>query len=59
MGSMSNIDNADLKTEYDSIMVSTNLPIDYAILLEQIERLKDRNELEVLKEIVPEFDHKL
>jgi len=53
------IDEADLKTEYDSIMVSTNPPVDYAILLEQIERLKDRNELKVLKEIVPEFDHKL
>jgi len=53
------IDSADLKTEYNSIMVSTNPPVDYAILLEQIERLKDKNELKVLKEIVPEFDHKL
>jgi len=52
------IDDADLKTEYDSIMVSQNPPVDYAILLSQIERLKDKNELEVLKEIVPEFDHK-
>jgi UDP-N-acetyl-D-glucosamine 4,6-dehydratase len=51
------IDDADLKTEYDSIMVSQNPPVDYAILLSQIERLKDKNELEVLKEIVPEFDH--
>jgi hypothetical protein len=39
-------------------MVSQNPPVDYAILLSQIERLKDKNELEVLKEIVPEFDHK-
>jgi FlaA1/EpsC-like NDP-sugar epimerase len=52
------IDDADLKTEYDSIMVSQNPPVDYAILLSQIERLKDKNELQVLKEIVPEFDHK-
>jgi FlaA1/EpsC-like NDP-sugar epimerase len=53
------IDDADLKTEYDSIMVSQNPPVDYAILLSQIERLKDKRELEILKEIVPEFDHKV
>ncbi len=53
------IDDADLKTEYDSIMVSKNPPVDYAILLAQIERLKNKNELSVLKEIVPEFDHKV
>lgn len=53
------IDDADLQTEYDSIMVSKNPPVDYAILLAQIERLKDNNELRVLKEIVPEFEHKV
>jgi len=53
------IDDADLQTEYDSIMVSKNPPVDYAILLAQIERLKDNNELAVLKEIVPEFEHKV
>jgi UDP-N-acetyl-D-glucosamine 4,6-dehydratase len=52
------IDESDLKTEYDSIMVSKNPPVDYRVLLTQIEHLKDGNELEILKEIVPEFDHK-
>jgi len=53
------IDDADLKTEYSSIMVSQNPPVDYAALLVKIERLKheDENLLEVLKEIVPEFEH--
>ena len=53
------IDDADLKTEYDSIMVSQNPAVDYAILLRQIERLKEGSELEILKEIVPEFEHKV
>jgi len=53
------IDNADLKTEYDSIMVSKNPPVDYARLLSQMERLKDGHELEVLKEMVPEFNHNI
>jgi len=52
------IDDADLKTEYDSIMVSQNPPVDYAILVSQMKRLKDGHELEVLKEMVPEFKHK-
>jgi len=53
------IDDADLKTEYSSIMVSQNPPVDYAKLLVKIERLKnnDDNLLEILKEIVPEFNH--
>jgi UDP-N-acetyl-D-glucosamine 4,6-dehydratase len=53
------IDDADLKTEYSSIMVSQNPPVDYAELLAKIERLRneDENLLEVLKEIVPEFNH--
>ena len=53
------IDDADLKTEYDSILVSQNPPVDYELLLSQLEALKHRNILEVLKEIVPEFDHKV
>ena len=54
------IDDADLKTEYSSIMVSQNPPVDYATLLSKIEQLEGNDEhlLEVLKEIVPEFDHK-
>jgi len=55
------IDDADLKTEYSSIMVSQNPPVDYASLLEKIENLKGNQEelLKKLKEIVPEFDHQL
>jgi len=53
------IDDADLKTEYDSILVSQDTPVDYNALLNQIERLKEGNHLAVLKEIVPEFDHKV
>jgi len=54
------IDDADLKTEYSSIMVSQNPPVDYVRLLEKIERLEGSNEelLAVLQEIVPEFNHK-
>jgi len=54
------IDDADLKTEYESIMVSQNSPIDYAQLLKKLEKLFNANEqeaLEVLKAIVPEFNH--
>ena len=53
------IDDADLKTEYDSILVSQNPPVDYEHLLNQLEDLKTKNKLEVLKEIVPEFNHKV
>jgi len=52
------IDDADLKTEYDSILVSQDIPVDYKILLSQIDSLKIRDKLTVLKEIVPEFTHK-
>jgi FlaA1/EpsC-like NDP-sugar epimerase len=52
------IDSADLKTEYNSIMVSKNPPVDYDILLEQLERLVCENSLVMLKEMVPEFEHK-
>ena len=53
------IDDADLKTEYESIMVSQNPPVDYEILLNKIEKLMDEDEnlLALLKEIVPEFNH--
>jgi FlaA1/EpsC-like NDP-sugar epimerase len=53
------IDDADLKTEYNSIMVSKNPPVDYAILLAQLEKLEYENSLAILKEIVPEFEHKV
>jgi FlaA1/EpsC-like NDP-sugar epimerase len=53
------IDDADLKTEYDSILVSQNPPVDYVHLLNQLEDLKTKNKLELLKEIVPEFNHKV
>jgi len=53
------IDDADLKTEYSSIMVSQNPPVDYAKLLTKIEKLEGTNAelLLALKEIVPEFNH--
>jgi len=53
------IDDADLQTEYDSIMVSKNPPVDYAILLSQLKRLENESSLAMLKEIVPEFEHKV
>jgi FlaA1/EpsC-like NDP-sugar epimerase len=53
------IHNTDLKTEYNSIMVSKNSSVDYAILLAQLEQLKSKNSLAMLKEIVPEFEHKV
>ena len=53
------IDDADLKTEYSSIMVSQNPPVDYMELLEKLEKLEGNNQslLLALKKIVPEFDH--
>ena len=53
------IDDADLKTEYSSIMVAQSSPADYDELLEKLEKLKGDNEtlLVTLKEIVPEFNH--
>jgi len=53
------IDDADLQTEYDSIMVSKNPPVDYDILLSQLKKLENESSLVMLKEIVPEFNHKL
>ncbi|CAA6811250.1 MAG: UDP-N-acetylglucosamine 4,6-dehydratase (EC [uncultured Sulfurovum sp.] len=51
------IDETDLKTEYDSIMVSEDESVDYDILSKQIDELRYGNELEILKLIVPEFKH--
>ncbi len=54
------IDDADLKTEYESIMVSQNPPVEYDALLTKIEKLLNAHEqeaLKILKEIVPEFHH--
>ncbi|CAA6804628.1 MAG: UDP-N-acetylglucosamine 4,6-dehydratase (EC [uncultured Sulfurovum sp.] len=51
------IDEADLKTEYDSIMVSQDEAVDYVILSMQINELQYNNVLDKLKLIVPEFKH--
>ncbi|RUM67999.1 MAG: polysaccharide biosynthesis protein, partial [Sulfurovum sp.] len=51
------IDDADLKTEYDSILVSKNPPVDYQELISNLEDLKIENRLKILKKIVPEFNH--
>jgi len=53
------IDDADLKTKYSSIMVSENPPVDYISLLAKIDRLRNEQEnlLDILKDIVPEFNH--
>ena len=53
------IDEADLKTEYSSIMVIHDVPFHYQTLLAKIERLekRDDNLIEMLREIVPEFNH--
>ncbi|HHH19907.1 MAG TPA: polysaccharide biosynthesis protein, partial [Campylobacterales bacterium] len=53
------ISGDDLKTQYSSILVSQNPEIDFAILSRNIEKLNanGENPLEILKEIVPEFNH--
>ena len=56
------IEDTDLKTEYSSIMVSQNPPVDYNSLITKIKLLESSEEqelLSVLQEIVPEFDHQL
>ena len=53
------IDDTDLKTEYDSILVSQDKPVGYQWLVTEIETFKEKNYLEVLKKIVPEFEHKV
>lgn len=54
------IDETDCKTEYDSITVAASTPYDINKLNKDIaELLACGNKIEKLKEIVPEFDHKL
>jgi UDP-N-acetyl-D-glucosamine 4,6-dehydratase len=54
------IDDSDKDTIYDSIFVASPTTYDINILNEQIERLLvSENRLKVLKEIVPEFNHKV
>jgi UDP-N-acetyl-D-glucosamine 4,6-dehydratase len=54
------ISEDDLKTQYQSILVSHNAPMDYEKLLHQINRFHtEENLLGLLKEIVPEFNHKM
>ena len=53
------IDESDMHTEYDSIMVAAKSEYDFEKLSEDIEELFcGDNKLEKLKEIVPEFVHK-
>jgi len=53
------INEADLKTEYSSIMVSQDVPFKYEKLLVKLEKLATADEdfLPLLKDIVPEFNH--
>ncbi len=52
------IDDADCKTEYESITVAAPTKYDIAKLNKDIEELiNNNNKLEKLKEIVPEFNH--
>ena len=53
------IDDADLKTEYDSIMVTTNEVMPYEKLLYKLDKFKEGRYLETLKDIVPEFNHNI
>jgi UDP-N-acetyl-D-glucosamine 4,6-dehydratase len=52
------INESDLKTEYNSIMVSKDEPMSYELLMEQMNGLESGNELHWLKKMVPEFSHK-
>ncbi len=53
------INDADLKTKYSSIMVSSNPPVNYSELIKKIDRLiqEEENLPKLLKDIVPEFNH--
>jgi len=54
------ISNSDKKTEYESITVGISTKYDIDKLNEQINNLLiQENKLEILKQIVPEFNHKL
>ena len=53
-------DDSDKKTEYESITVASPTYFDINELNEKIEKLLvKKDKIKVLKEIVPEFDHKL
>lgn len=49
------INEASLKTEYNSILVAEDKAVDYEKLLEQLKALRIGNYIYHLKEIVPEF----
>ena len=52
------IDENDARTEYESIFVAKNEKMDIQILNDYIKKLQDcQNIAEILKEIVPEFNH--
>lgn len=52
------INDTDMKTEYESITVASPTKYDITRLEQDIVRLvKSENQLEILKEIVPEFKH--
>lgn len=52
------INENDAKTEYESIFVAKNEKMDIQILNDYIKKLQDcQNIAEILKEIVPEFNH--
>ena len=54
------INDSDKKTDYESITVASPTQFDIDELNNQIQRLlKEDKRIEILKEIVPEFDHKL
>jgi len=53
-------DESAANTEYPSITVAKESKCDYATLEKTLERLKNENDkLALLKELVPEFDHRL
>ena len=54
------ISDSDKKTEYESIMVTDTTKCDIETLNSKIKRLlTDNDKLKLLKELVPEFEHKL
>ncbi|WP_298749183.1 nucleoside-diphosphate sugar epimerase/dehydratase [uncultured Arcobacter sp.] len=54
------IDDSDKKTDYDSITVASSTRFDINLLNKKIEELLvSDDKIKVLKEIVPEFNHKL
>ena len=54
------INDSDRKTDYDSITVASPTRFDIDLLNKNIEKLLiEDNRLDILKEIVPEFNHKI